>query len=1258
MFSVKKSFYFIIIPFLVLSFFTAMPLMANSQISASEQKIMSNQRGTDITINNNLAISKSDIKKGYVEGEVLVKFKENKIDLNNPLSDKKIHAFYKDKALRGETIIQEGNLTLLKSDNKTTEKIIGELRKDPAVEYVEPNYIYHIASIPNDTDFNKQWGLHNTGQMVNGITGTNDVDIDMPEAWDFLSGKNTSEVKVAVLDTGVDLDHLDLSSQIVEGYDFVDNDSEPQDLNGHGTHVAGIIGALGNNSQGIAGFSSKIKIVPIRVFDADGYGTLSDIVLGIHETYDRGAKIVNMSFGGPDYSQSMYDAMSFGTSLYDTLFVAASGNGGTDRIGDNNDTDPIYPASYDLDNIISVAATDQNDNLVEFSNYGATTVDVAAPGVNIYSTYLFDSNPLFSEDFEDVTPPDIGTNFSQSGDGTWGTYHFTIPDNNVIYGDLVYPYQNNIDSYLTSSIINTSVSGKHYLHFNYGCQTEFIAFDYVSVQVNDGSSGWNELEKIWGDGVYGSKVYDVTSFNSTNFQFRFLWYTDFIIGYDGCWLDDIRIENGSGYTYMNGTSMAAPFVSGLAAVIKSINTNYTYEGIKNVIINNVDQKSALNGKVLSRGRINANNTLLDTKAPTATITYLTTKPTNKNVVATLVPSKFVTITNNGGADKYTFTENGSFTFKFVDIVGNTGSATATVTNIDKVAPTATITYSTTDSTNQDVIATLVPSETVTITNNNGNDSHTFTENGSFTFEFKDAAGNTGSATATVNNIDKVVPTSTISYSTTELTNQDVIVTLVFSEIVTVTNNNGSATYTFTKNGSFTFDFTDASGNSGDATATINNIDKTAPQDPIEYFIYSDNTKKKSLNSGIINFYPNPYFEWSGASDSNGIKGYYVKFSTDINTNATNGSFQVENYFTSSKLITDDTYYLHVKTVDNVGNISTGVYLSYIFIVPKVLGEEVGAPFIVAGTKAGGGPEVRIFNTEGKLLKSFNAYDDTFWGGINVAVGDIDGNGTREIITSTREGGIPTIKVFDVEGNNLGWDFEAYDSAFRGGINIGVGDIEGDGPSEIAVAPMSGGSPHVRIFGLRDGKIVPTTESFMAYNVNFRGGIAISIGDIENDGIGDIITTPTSRGGPHIRIFGVRNRRYVPVTLGVMAYAESFRGGINSCVGDVNNDGKDEIMTGIVSAGGPHVRIFGVGRNKRMELSSPGFMAYDPAHRGGVSVTSIDINYDGYSEIITGVGGDGNSVVRIFDRTGKQVANEFMAYSENYKGGITLASGYF
>jgi pectin methylesterase-like acyl-CoA thioesterase/lysophospholipase L1-like esterase len=219
---------------------------------------------------------------------------------------------------------------------------------------------------------------------------------------------------------------------------------------------------------------------------------------------------------------------------------------------------------------------------------------------------------------------------------------------------------------------------------------------------------------------------------------------------------------------------------------------------------------------------------IDNVAPTATVAYSTIAPTNKDVVATITPSEAVTVTNNGGASSYTFADNGSFTFEFVDAAGNKGSVAAAVYNIDKIVPVATVSYSTKAPTNKDVVATITPSEAVTVTNNGGASSYTFTDNGSFTFEFVDAAGNKGSVVAAVYNIDKVAPAATVSYSTTAPTNKDVVATITPSEAVTITNNGGSTSYTFTANGSFTFEFMDEAGNIGTATAVVSNIDTTAP----------------------------------------------------------------------------------------------------------------------------------------------------------------------------------------------------------------------------------------------------------------------------------------------------------------------------------------------------------------------------------------------------------------------------------------------
>ncbi len=239
----------------------------------------------------------------------------------------------------------------------------------------------------------------------------------------------------------------------------------------------------------------------------------------------------------------------------------------------------------------------------------------------------------------------------------------------------------------------------------------------------------------------------------------------------------------------------------------------------------------------NKGSITATVTNIDKIAPTAKIEYSTTDLTNKDVIVTLVnPSEEITIINNNSLNVYTFTENGEFTFEFVDKAGNIGTVTAIVNNIDKIVPTAKIEYSTTEFTNQNVIATLVDvSEEITILNNEGKNEYIFTKNGTFTFEFVDKAGNKGTITAIVRNINKEAPTAKVEYSTTDLTNKDVIVTLVdASDEITITNNDGKNTYTFTKNGEFTFEFVDKYGNKGSIIAVVNNIDKDAPIGTIIY----------------------------------------------------------------------------------------------------------------------------------------------------------------------------------------------------------------------------------------------------------------------------------------------------------------------------------------------------------------------------------------------------------------------------------------
>jgi len=273
--------------------------------------------------------------------------------------------------------------------------------QDPGVIYAERDYVVQADRIPNDPLFNQLWGLNNTGQTG----GTPDADIDAPEAWDVSTGGISNSGRgpvIAVIDTGVDYTHPDLAANIwtnpneipnngldddgngyvddVRGWDFVNNDNDPMDDNDHGTHVAGTIAAVGDNGIGVVGVNWKAQIMPLKFLDSLGFGSISDAVLAVDYSVRMGAVVSNNSWGGRANSQALLNAIDRARAA-GQVFVAAAGNRAS-----NNDSTPHYPSNYDLDNIIAVAATDDNDQLASFSNFGQRTVDLAAPGVNILST--------------------------------------------------------------------------------------------------------------------------------------------------------------------------------------------------------------------------------------------------------------------------------------------------------------------------------------------------------------------------------------------------------------------------------------------------------------------------------------------------------------------------------------------------------------------------------------------------------------------------------------------------------------------------------------------------------------------------------------------------------------------------------------------------------------------------------------------------------------------------------------------------------
>lgn len=278
------------------------------------------------------------------------------------------------------------------ADSSDASRSIEQLRIHPAVERVEADTRVHAYAEPNDPMLFRQW-FHRT--------------IQSSAAWDMSTG---GETLVAVLDTGVNYDHPDLAANMyknpgeiegnkidddgdgfvdnVYGWNFIDNSNRirSDDDHTHGTHVAGIIGAVADDKIGGAGVAPKVRIMALKFLSADGSGSTDDAVTGIYYAIRRGVRIINASWGGGDSSETLKEAIA-DAGKAGVLFVAAAGNGGDDGRGDNNDTTPEFPSTYDLTNIISVAATDCSDSLTSFSNFGKRTVDVAAPGADILSTY-------------------------------------------------------------------------------------------------------------------------------------------------------------------------------------------------------------------------------------------------------------------------------------------------------------------------------------------------------------------------------------------------------------------------------------------------------------------------------------------------------------------------------------------------------------------------------------------------------------------------------------------------------------------------------------------------------------------------------------------------------------------------------------------------------------------------------------------------------------------------------------------------------
>jgi subtilisin family serine protease len=611
-----------------------------------------------------------------VPGEVIVRFEQGA-----SRSDRAAARAEVDASLQRKLLLPRARL--VKVTPGTERQAVAKLERDPNVLYAEPNAVMHADATPNDTRFTEIWGLNNTGQTVDGVAGTADADIDGPEAWNIGTGLGSS-VRAAVIDGGVARAHPDLAANMFtnpgesgggketngidddgngkiddfRGWDFVNNDNNPADDTGHGSHVAGTIAARSNNSLGVAGAASfptssgnwlGPKILAVKVLDEEGSGTLAGLADGIVYAGTMNAKVANASLSAAGTSATVDNAIK---SRPGTLYVVTAGNEGT-----NNDTAPRTPCNPattpDAANKICVAATDSSDALASFSSFGAVNVDLAAPGVDILSS-VPTTGTFFTEDFETPlagrwTTSDAG----QTGTPRWArtTLFSTSPSNSITDSPGGTPaspaqYVANQDNWARNTTgfdLTGGVNCKLTAQAKIDTEDMFDNFTVEFSRTPAVASSWQQRFFFNGAGQ-GRVTADVPSaFNGQTGVFvRFRLDSDGSIQDDGVYIDDVAVQcfiptfNATSYEFKNGTSMAAPHVAGAAAFLFTKFPSATVAQIKGKILRSVDKKASLTGDVATGGRLNLYKAAAESTAAVSggVLTFTAGAGQKNNVTAT------------------------------------------------------------------------------------------------------------------------------------------------------------------------------------------------------------------------------------------------------------------------------------------------------------------------------------------------------------------------------------------------------------------------------------------------------------------------------------------------------------------------------------------------------------------------------------------------------------------------------------------------
>jgi thermitase len=560
-----------------------------------------------------------DAPGSHVPGELLVKFKAGVT----------AHATGAAAAARGHSILRsltpDGLKHVRAAPGESVSAATAAYRSDPEVEYVQPNYVYRAAAVPDDPAYGQLWGLRNTGQTISPATyatnnpGTSGSDVRAERAWDVLT--DCSAVTVAVIDTGVNHAHEDLAANMwsgdaaypLHGYDFVDDDDDPMDLNGHGTHVAGTIGAVGDNALGVAGVCWKANLMAVRVLGHTGAGTSAGVVQGLWFAVDRGARIVNLSLGGVGgFDRAFSDAITRAQQA-DVAVIVAAGNEAADVDGGAS----TYPCAFTHPNLVCVAALDQAYQLASFSNFGATSVDIGAPGTNIRSAWHATEAVVGD-------PLNGGWSATSSTGGGWAYSAFRSM--NVLANPASFPagaYAHDTDDRIFKVFDLTGVA---VASLDVAVRARVAPGDHVSARcsndVGDPFSGPGSTLFEWNGAVADGQVVtsDLTGCAGGLASIGFRLTSDASVTDQGLAIGRFSIStqrlSTTSYRTATGTSMATPLVTGIATLLRAHNPLYTAVDVVSALKAAGVPVSALAGKTATGKAVDAMATLAHIGAPT------------------------------------------------------------------------------------------------------------------------------------------------------------------------------------------------------------------------------------------------------------------------------------------------------------------------------------------------------------------------------------------------------------------------------------------------------------------------------------------------------------------------------------------------------------------------------------------------------------------------------------------------------------------